>query len=100
MPETIRKLPKCWRVVNFWYKVIMGLISATNFALIMLDNGNSVHIPELYFEILSTLLAAIPVVWSNLLDSYKERCEDVIVIPSDKNSVQTQQSLTPPDSPV
>ena len=82
----------------------MGLISATNFALIMLNNGNSIHIPELYFEILSTLLAAIPVVWSNLLDSYKERCEDVIVIPSDKNSeagsVQTQQSLTPPDSPI
>ena len=70
---------------------MLGLLTAVNFSLIMLNSKDDITIPNLYFEILSTILAALPIAWSKLLDSAKEECGD---------TTSSISSSTPPNSPV
>ena len=85
-----RKLPVCWRYANFCYKCILALLTAVNFALVLLNNNDDITIPNLYFEILSTILAALPIAWSHILDNAKEACGD---------TTSSIASDSPPDSP-
>ena len=71
-PETRRHLSKGMRAANFFYKLLLGFLSATNFTLIMLDsNVEKIHINETYFEVMSVVIAIVPIFWSQLLDSCK-----------------------------
>ena len=90
MANSSRKLPKCWRYANFCYKLVLGLLTAVNFSLVMLNNNDDITIPNLYFEIVSTILAALPIAWSHILDNAKEECGD---------TTSSIASTTPPDSP-
>ena len=67
-----RHLSKGMRITNFFYKLLLALLSAVNFSLMLLDaNVKKVHIPEAYFEVMSVCIAIVPVFWSALLDSCK-----------------------------
>ena len=70
--QTRRTLSKGMKVVNFFYKLLLGLLSAVNFTLIMFDKTvDSIHISETYFQIISVVIAIVPIFWSKLLDSCK-----------------------------
>ena len=70
--ETRRRLSKGMRVMNFFYKLTLALLSAINFTLIMFDRTvEKIHISETYFEVMSVVIAIVPIFWSGLLDSCK-----------------------------
>ena len=70
--QTRRTLSKGMKVMNFFYKLLLGLLSAVNFTLIMFDKTvDSIHISETYFQVISVIIAIVPIFWSKLLDSCK-----------------------------
>ena len=67
-----RTLSKGMRVMNFFYKLTLALLSAINFSLIMFDKTvETIHINATYFQVMSVLIAIVPIFWSALLDSCK-----------------------------
>ena len=69
---TRRTFSKGMRVHKFYYKLTLAGLSATNFALIMFDKTvDKIHISETYFQVMSVLIAIVPIFWSKLLDSCK-----------------------------
>ena len=80
---TTRKLSRRMRIMNLIYQVFMAILFGVNLFLLTMTNS-TVKIPSLYFEISSTLLSILPVVWSKILDA----CKAVDV------------SVSPPDSPL
>ena len=70
--KTRRKLSKGMRVANYFYQLCMGLLSGINFTLIMFDKTvETIHINKTYFEVMSVVIAVIPILWSKILDSCK-----------------------------
>ena len=99
-----RSLTKSMRVVNFFYKLILGLLSGVNFTMMMLNaNVKKIHISEFYFETMSVVLAVIPILWSYVLDSCKDlnvRVENVISNPPSPNhninNINNNNNTLPP----
>ena len=69
-----RKLPKWARILNLIEQFVLGLIALTNTIFIGLQN--SFDIPKAYYEVCAILLAAIPVFWTNFLDTVKKYQND------------------------
>ena len=86
-----RKLSRSMRKINLGYQMLMALLGAVNMVLIALNGSENVNIPEVYYEILSVVLAVLPVFWNNLLDRFKQYQEDLTPASSVDN--------TPPNSP-
>ena len=59
------------RRVNLMYKVFMSLLAGINIFLASFSKA-----PQLYFEIVSILTSACPVVWSQILDACKDYSDD------------------------
>ena len=59
------------RRVNLIYKVFMSLLAGINIFLASFSKT-----PQLYFEIVSILTSACPVVWSQILDACKDYSDD------------------------
>ena len=95
-----RSLTKSMRVVNFFYKLTLGLLSGVNFTMMMLNaNVKKIHISEFYFETMSVVLAVIPILWSYVLDSCKDlnvRVENVISNPPSPNQNNNIRNTLPP----
>ena len=74
----------------------MVLLSGVNMVLMMLKDNSSFHVPELYFEILSVALAAMPVIWNNILDVAKKDCLNET---TDSLEASGSHDTSPTDSP-
>ena len=97
--KATRKLPRSVRKANLIYKWIMGILSGLNVALLALNNSDSVHIPSIYFEIISVAATSFPILWSKLLDSLKEYENDLTPTPSVASpSVSPSVSIETTDS--
>ena len=97
--KATRKLPRSVRKANLIYKWIMGILSGLNVALLALNNSDSVHIPSIYFEIISVAATSFPILWSKLLDSLKEYENDLTPTPSVASpSVSPSNSIETTDS--
>ena len=97
--KATRKLPRSVRKANLIYKWIMGILSGLNVALLALNNSDSVHIPSIYFEIISVAATSFPILWSKLLDSLKEYENDLTPTPSVASpSVSPSNSIESTDS--
>ena len=97
--KATRKLPRSVRKANLIYKWIMGILSGLNVALLALNNSDSVHIPSIYFEIISVAATSFPILWSKLLDSLKEYENDLTPSPSVASpSVSPSDSIESTDS--
>ena len=97
--KATRKLPRSVRKANLIYKWIMGILSGLNVALLALNNSDSVHIPSIYFEIISVAATSFPILWSKLLDSLKEYENDLTPSPSIRASPQGEAVASPSVSP-
>lgn len=62
-----RKLSKPMRRINLVYKIFMSLLAGLNVFLASFSKA-----PQIYFEIVSILSSACPVVWSQILDACKD----------------------------
>lgn len=89
-PGTRRTLSKGMRVLNFFYKLTLAGLSATNFALIMFDKTvDKIHISETYFQVMSVLIAIVPIFWSKLLDS----CKSInVTVPDTPSAAKTSST--------
>ena len=97
--KATRKLPRSVRKANLIYKWIMGILSGLNVALLALNNSDSVHIPSIYFEIISVAATSFPILWGKLLDSLKEYENDLTPTPSVASpSVSPSNSIESTDS--
>ena len=63
----VRKLPKSMRKANVAYKVVMACLSGTSICLTAFSNIDST-----YYQVVSILGTAFPVVWSQILDACKQ----------------------------
>ena len=96
---TRRTLSKGMRVVNFFYKFLLAVLSAVNFSLIMFDRTvDKIHISETYFEVMSVVIAIVPIFWSALLDSCKQIHVNVpqSATSSSTTAAATQSVASPP----
>ena len=62
-----RKLPRYMRRLNLAYKIILAIISGLS--IIFAAVGD---IPVIYFEVVSVVSSAFPIIWSQILDASKE----------------------------
>lgn len=90
---TVHKLPKFWRKANACYKGFLGILTGLNVVLLTLNQSNEVEIPGLYFQIISVLATAAPIVWSKILDTAKEYHEELTPESSVNERSPSVQSL-------
>ena len=69
-----RKLPRYMRRLNLVYKVILAFAAIGD-------------IPTIYFEVVSVVASAFPIIWSQILDASKEY--HAVLTPSDTPKVET-----------
>ena len=77
-----RKLPRFMRRMNLAYKIIMAIISGVSIIFAALGD-----IPTIYFEVVSVVASAFPIIWSQILDASKEYT--AALTPSDTPKVET-----------
>ena len=70
--SSVRRLPRSLRKANVVYQFLMGLLSGTSFFLASLNASSEINISPLYFQIVSVLASAVPIVWSKFLDAMKD----------------------------
>ena len=72
-----RKLSKPLRRANLVYKIIMAVLAGVSFSLATLTDTHT-----LYYQIVSVLSSAFPVVWTQILDACKQYEDDRTPSPS------------------
>ena len=75
-----RKLPKCMRRANLIYKIIMALVSGASLFLTSFTEIN-----PLYYQVVSIIGTAFPIVWSQILDAAKQYVEQSSPVTSPTN---------------
>ena len=98
MPATttssVRKLPKPLRKANVVYKILMACLSGVSVCLTAFSD-----IDPLYYQIVSILGTAFPVVWTQVLDACKQYTEQAT--PTSPGSPATDVTIDiPVDSSV
>ena len=80
----------------------MLVLGGVNMFLISFDHNDDVHIPNVYFEVLSVILSVFPVVWTNILDKVKDYRDDLTPPPSTRSSVHSLEldSVPRPPTPI
>ena len=93
---SVRKLPKPLRKANVVYKILMACLSGVSVCLTAFSD-----IDPLYYQIVSILGTAFPVVWTQVLDECKQYVEQSTPTPGSPASPATDVTIDiPVDSSV
>ena len=94
VPRT-RKLPRGLRKANVLYKVVMASLSGVSVCLTAFSD-----VDPMYFQVVSILGTAFPVVWTQVLDACKQYEEEKTptepVSPSEDVAVVIPPEIVPP----
>ena len=83
----VRKLPKPLRKANVVYKILMACLSGVSVCLTAFSD-----IDPLYYQIVSILGTALPVVWTQVLDECKQYVEQSTPTPASPASPASPSS--------
>ena len=84
----VRKLPKPLRKANVVYKILMACLSGVSVCLTAFSDIN-----PLYYQIVSILGTALPVVWTQVLDECKQYVEQSTPTPASPASPSSDISV-------
>ena len=67
MQFCIIEMGSCEDKANIGFKIFTIILFVGNTVMIAINNSGSFTVPEVYFEVFGSIVAALPVLWSSLL---------------------------------